>query len=346
MSESATRPLPDARPAVEGPAAGAHDLETLPIHGFRGTPEEIERQWYEQVYRGRGDRMAQLTWRAVLMGSLLGGVLSLTNLYIGLKAGWGFGVAITACILSYAIWTALHRAGIVRTPMTVLENNCMQSTASSAGYSTGGTLISAFAAWMLINDTAMPLGEMLAWVFLLSVLGVTMAIPMKRQMINVEQLRFRNLRFGGRERDGMRNEHLRARATGDQRQSCNEHSRDMAHWVPSARLLTRQDLLVLVVLVPKPGAQERIRFRRRGLAELARDLLGVGAPLHSRSVLFRSRIARARAAARDLAALAAARAATAARVTAVTAFTGALALRARAAALARLIALARLTGLS
>ena len=31
---------------------------------------------------------------------------------------------------------------------------------------------------------------MLAWVFFLAVLGVTMAIPMKRQMINIEQLRF------------------------------------------------------------------------------------------------------------------------------------------------------------
>ena len=164
--------------------------DVLPVDGFRGTPEEIERQWYERVYRGHGDRLRQLTARAVLMGAALGGLLSLTNLYIGLKAGWGFGVAITACILSYAIWTALHRVGLARTPMTILENNCMQSAASSAGYSTGGTLISAFAAWMLINDAAMPLGEMLAWVFLLSVLGVTMAIPMKRQMINVEQLRF------------------------------------------------------------------------------------------------------------------------------------------------------------
>jgi hypothetical protein len=60
----------------------------LPIAGFNGTPKQIERQWYEQVYRGRGDSMAQLTWRAVVMGSCLGGVLSLTNLYIGLKAGW------------------------------------------------------------------------------------------------------------------------------------------------------------------------------------------------------------------------------------------------------------------
>jgi putative OPT family oligopeptide transporter len=126
----------------------------------------------------------------VLMGSALGGFLSLTNLYIGLKAGWGFGVAITACILSYAIWTALHRAQLVRTPMTILENNCMQSTASSAGSSTGGTLISAFAAYMLITGSTLPLPTLLAWVFFLAVLGVTMAIPMKRQMINVEQLRF------------------------------------------------------------------------------------------------------------------------------------------------------------
>src|SRR5207245_3199889 len=150
----------------------------LHVEPFKGAPEEIERQWFEKVYKGRGDSMIQLTWRAVLMGSVLGGVLSLTNLYIGLKSGWGFGVAITACILSYAIWTMLHRARIVRTPMTILENNCMQSTASSAGSSTGGTLISAFAAYMLITNSTLPLPVMLAWVFFLAVLGVTMAIPM------------------------------------------------------------------------------------------------------------------------------------------------------------------------
>src|SRR5512137_682427 len=119
--------------------------------------------------------MLQLTWRAVLMGSVLGGALSLTNLYIGLKAGWGFGVAITACILSYAIWTGFYRTGLARTPMTILENNCMQSTASSAGYSTGGTLVSAFAAYVMLNGQQLSLGLTLAWVFFLAVLGVTMA---------------------------------------------------------------------------------------------------------------------------------------------------------------------------
>jgi len=162
----------------------------LPITGFTGTPEEIERQWLEKVYRGRGDSMKQLTWRAVLMGSVLGAVLSLTNLYIGMKSGWGIGVAITACILSYAIWTTFVKIGLVKTPMTILENNCMQSTASSAGYSTGGTLISAFAAFIMLNGHALSIPLTLAWVFFLAILGVTMAVPMKKQMINIEQLRF------------------------------------------------------------------------------------------------------------------------------------------------------------
>jgi putative OPT family oligopeptide transporter len=162
----------------------------LPVDGFQGTAEEIERQWYEKCYLGRGDTVKQLTWRAVIMGWALGGVLSLTNIYIGLKAGWAFGVAITACILSYAIWTGFYRTKLARTQMTILENNCMQSTASAAGYSTGGTLISAFAAYILINNQTLPLSLMLGWVFFVAILGVTMAVPMKRQMINVEQLRF------------------------------------------------------------------------------------------------------------------------------------------------------------
>jgi uncharacterized oligopeptide transporter (OPT) family protein len=184
--DSNTRAEPSHSTTTEPSEADFH----LPVEGFRGTPEEIERQWFEQVYKGRGDSMSQLTWRAVLMGSVLGGILSLTNLYIGLKAGWLFGVSITACILSYAIWSGLYRTGLVKTRMSILENNCMQSTASAAGYSTGSTLTSAFSAYILLNGHQLPFKLTLAWVFFLAVLGVTMAVPMKRQMINVEQLRF------------------------------------------------------------------------------------------------------------------------------------------------------------
>ena len=88
-----------------------------------------EVEWYEKIYRG--EDMPQLTLRAVLMGSVLGFFLAFTNLYIGLKTGWGLGVAITACILAYAIWNTFIKIGLAKTPMTILETNCMQSTASS-----------------------------------------------------------------------------------------------------------------------------------------------------------------------------------------------------------------------
>ena len=71
------------------------------------TPEEKELYWYKKVYKG--DDMLQLTLRAVIMGSFLGSFMSLSNLYLGLKTGWGLGVAITACILSYTIWTKKSR---------------------------------------------------------------------------------------------------------------------------------------------------------------------------------------------------------------------------------------------
>ena len=44
------------------------------------------------------------------MGSALGFLLALTNVYVGLKAGWGLGVALTACIVSFTVWRTLSRS--------------------------------------------------------------------------------------------------------------------------------------------------------------------------------------------------------------------------------------------
>lgn len=151
------------------------------------TSEAVQLNWYKNHYRGN---IPQLTLRSAVMGSLLGAVMSLTNLYIGLKTGWGFGVAITACVLSWAIWKGARKAKMAKSDMTVLENNAMQSVASSAGYSTGGTLVSAIAAFLIVNGVHISYGLLTLWIFFLAVLGVSMAIPMKRQMVNIERLRF------------------------------------------------------------------------------------------------------------------------------------------------------------
>jgi OPT family oligopeptide transporter len=154
------------------------------------TAEEIERDWYENVYAG--DRMPQLTARALVMGMLLGGFMSLSNVYIGLKAGWSLGVAITASILAYAIFAGLRRIFPRWFPdFSILENNAMASAASAAGYMTGAGLVNAIPALMMLNPEAVPTPfQVFVWILLLSWLGVFLAVPAKRQMINVEQLPF------------------------------------------------------------------------------------------------------------------------------------------------------------
>lgn len=151
---------------------------------------EAEIRWFRDVYQG--DRVPQFTLRSFIMGSLLGSLMALSNLYVGLKTGWGLGVAITACILSFTVYSVLSAVApkVFGSNMSILENNAMASTASSAGYSTGGTMVSAICALLLVQGHHLPFWTLTAWTFLLAILGTVMAIPMKRQMINIEQLKF------------------------------------------------------------------------------------------------------------------------------------------------------------
>ena len=161
----------------------------LPLAGFTGTPEEKDRQWFQQCYRG--DSQRQLTLRAVVMGGILGMFTAVSNLYTTLKIGWSFGVSITACVISFVAWNSVCQLlGGRVSRMSVLENNCMQSTATAAGSSTGATIATALGALLLITGVHEPWYVATGFVFFTAALGVFLAIPMKRQMINHEQLRF------------------------------------------------------------------------------------------------------------------------------------------------------------
>jgi uncharacterized oligopeptide transporter (OPT) family protein len=154
------------------------------------TPEEIERHWLEHVYRG--DRERQLTVRAVVMGMLLGALMSMSNVYVGLKSGWSLGVAITSCVLAYAAFATLHRLFPRAFPtFGILENNAMQSCASAGGALTSAGLVNAVPALMMLNPAAVPgRWELTVWMLALAWLGVFLAVPAKRQLVNVEQLPF------------------------------------------------------------------------------------------------------------------------------------------------------------
>jgi putative OPT family oligopeptide transporter len=167
----------------------AKPLDTHP-DGRPMTQEEIDRHWLTHVYR---PNEPQLTPRAIVTGMLLGGVMSLSNLYVGLKTGWGLAVTVTAAVLAFGIFTSLRKV-IPRGPFarefTSLENNTMASAASAAGYFTGAGLTSAVPAlFMATGQTIAPI-PLALWILAVSFLGVFLAIPMRRQMIDVDRLPF------------------------------------------------------------------------------------------------------------------------------------------------------------
>ena len=147
--------------------------------------QQKDQWWFENIYRGD---MAQLTLRSGLTGFLLGGILSSTAMYIGAKTGISIGVNLISVILAFAVFRSLENAGICK-HFTILENNCSQSIATSAGYMTM-PLVAALPAYMMISEKIPAWWQMVIWIQIIAILGVLLAFPFKRRFINDEQLPF------------------------------------------------------------------------------------------------------------------------------------------------------------
>lgn len=168
--------------------ASSHDAP--PAEPTFTDEREAARWWLENVYQG--DNAVQLTPRAVIFGMLIGGLMSISNLYVGLKTGWGMPVTITSCIIAYAVFSALER--IVppwrNRHFTILENYTMSSAASAAGYMSSAGLVAAVPSLYLATQRQLTPIELGLWLGAISLLGVFMAIPLKRQLINIDRLPF------------------------------------------------------------------------------------------------------------------------------------------------------------
>lgn len=151
------------------------------------TDLDPEHAWLQHTYQ-RGAR--QLTARAVVAGMLIGGLMCLSNLYVVLKTGWSLGVTLTACILAFAIFEGLRKLRLSREGFGILENNAMGSVASAAGFMTGGGNMAALPALLMLTPVRPEMFPMFLWFGSIALLGVFAAIPVKRQLVNREQLAF------------------------------------------------------------------------------------------------------------------------------------------------------------
>ncbi len=143
------------------------------------TPEQKERFWIENVWQRHAP---QLTLRALLTGAVLGGLLSMTSLYLGAKIGWIPSVGIIAGVVAFAFFRILSRLGLGR-ELGLLENNLSQTVAGGAAFM-AAPLVSSLGAYMVVTQTTLPVAMAAVWMCTVALAGVLLAIPLKRRFID------------------------------------------------------------------------------------------------------------------------------------------------------------------
>ncbi len=140
-----------------------------------------------------GSAMATATYRevtagAVILGVLQGSVMTAAFTYIGLKLGFGLPGSTVAAILGFALLRGVGRTIGVKGAGSIVENNINQTIASGINTASAGVVFT-FPALLLLGEDFNPWTIILAAVAG-SFMGIVIIIPLRKQMIEIERLRF------------------------------------------------------------------------------------------------------------------------------------------------------------
>lgn len=138
---------------------------------------------------------SELTVRAVASGLLVGSLIGASNVCIGLKIGWTFGASITAAVISFALFKAI--GNLLRRPYDAKENLITATAGSAAGTmaSAGGFVACIPALELYLRETQgaghdLSYWQLVIWAISIAFLGVFFAVPLRKQMIVREKLRY------------------------------------------------------------------------------------------------------------------------------------------------------------
>jgi len=130
-------------------------------------------------YIPASSRLPELTWRALIMGTVLGMIFGASSLYLVLKVGLTVSASIPVAVIAITLFGLAKKAG--GRESTILENSITQ-TAGSAGESLAFGLGVTMPAIMILGFDLEISRVMLVGV-LGGLLGILMMIPMRRTMI-------------------------------------------------------------------------------------------------------------------------------------------------------------------
>ena len=100
-------------------------------------------------------------------------------------------MSITAALLSYGLFQILARFTSVQ-PWNIIENNLNQTAASSAASISSAGLVAPIPAWTLITGQEMSFWQLSLWTGSVALLGVVVAIGLRKQMLIQDPLPFPN----------------------------------------------------------------------------------------------------------------------------------------------------------
>ncbi|MHC4064787.1 MAG: OPT family oligopeptide transporter [Planctomycetota bacterium] len=133
----------------------------------------------------------QFTARAILTGVCLGGLLSICNIYLGLKSGLIINMSLVAALVGYGFWSGVRvvSGGRVRT-WGILENNINQ-TASSAGASVASAgLVHAVPALAMMTGQTLAWHHLVLWILSVCLVGIAVAVALRRHLVVDSKLPF------------------------------------------------------------------------------------------------------------------------------------------------------------
>lgn len=134
-------------------------------------------------------RYREVTLAAVALGVVLGMLMTAAFVYIGLKLGFGLPGSTVAAIAGFALLRGMGRRAF-RVPGcgSIVENNINQTIASGVNTASAGVVFT-FPALLLLGEN-FDVGSILLAAMAGSFMGIVVIIPLRKQLIEIERLRF------------------------------------------------------------------------------------------------------------------------------------------------------------
>ena len=151
------------------------------------------------VLSSRAQQPQNFTLRSLLLGLAIGTVICFSNTYFGLQTGWVSSMAMPSALLGFAWFKAVSRT--LSYPFTPVENVLVQSVAGSVGTMPLGCgfvgVIPALEYLLKPDETQgegtgvhLSLTKLIVWAVGICFFGVVFAVPLRRQVIIREKLKF------------------------------------------------------------------------------------------------------------------------------------------------------------